>query len=120
MDDIKPRPKQFLRQKSDLVRKSDKSRRRTTISGPGKMVKSSFKIRKLNQGGEPDLMDVMPVPPLSYQGMVVERQVKYELTFHSDSDNDEDNVDDKPESDTDDEDEDTQGCQVHIKRYKIN
>ena len=91
------------------------------------MVKSvSFEIRKQNQGGEPDIMDVMAAPPLSYQGMVVERQVKYELTFHSDSDNDEDNIDEKPESDpsrtvdTVDKDEDTQGWQVHIKRYKIN
>ena len=127
-DDIRLAPtgaKPFQRQKSDLSRERDRSRRRTTIISPGKVVTNvSSEIDKDEHAGKADRMDVKTPLPFHRSGMVKQRQEKNEDdynedTFDSDSDDNEDNVNDKPESDpsetgtyTVDKDEENEDFQV--------
>jgi len=95
--------KPFLRQKSDLARERDNSRRRTTIISPGKEVIDFSSEPKKKILEEFNRMDVKPTLPFIINATANHRQEKTEDdynddTFDSDSDDNNDNINDKPES----------------------
>jgi len=115
--------KPFLRQKSDLARERDSSRRRTTIIRPGKEVASFTRENREVSHEHFERTDDKDNLAFDNNEVMKQRQEKNEDdynedTFDSDSDDNEDNVDDKPESDpsetgtyTVDKDEESPGLQ---------
>lgn len=94
--------KPFLRQKSDLTRERDSSRRRTAIISPGKEVINFSSEQKQENQEEFNRMEVKATLAFNNNGTAKQRQEKIEDdynedTFDSDSDDNEDN-NDKQES----------------------
>ena len=116
--------KLLLRQKSDLAKESDNSRRSTRIISPGKEVIDFSSEQRKEIQEEISRMDVKATLPFTYSGTIKHRnennEDKYnEDTFDSDSDDNDDNVNDKQESNpsetgtyTVDKEEENAGFQV--------
>ena len=95
--------KLLLRQKSDLAKESDNSRRCTRIISPGKEVIDFSSDQRKEIQEEISRMDVKATLPFTYSGTNEYRQEKagaeYDRdTFDCDSDDNDDIVDDKPEN----------------------
>ena len=95
--------KLLLRQKSDLAKESDNSRRSTRIISQGKEVIHGSSEQRKEIQEEINRMDLKETLPFTYSGTNEYRQEKagaeYDRdTFDSDSDDNDDIVNDKPES----------------------